>query len=505
MGGVDLPWVWDPTQRLRRQAAGELVGFPILVLEAARGEGAVFEVFLDREEMTYRVDDGPPTPPGKGGGGDSTPYYFNYGATGLLRCDYDLASWRAIFQHAACLWSQDHLTITATLSALRNVLVGRFPDETDGDRCTLIWEWLRTLTAMPHAMSCFVWDLITTCVEELVYLVQGHDCSQAVHQFVEDLYVPLLERHQISFFATEDPLNFQAFQDIPRRTVTKILRVLALCESSFLHEGATEMGFSVLDVLGLRSLRESMFLTTPAGARSEDAAGGGGRGVDLKNSAHVSSAAIAFFCLVSREPARWWSCVTGIVAAICGLDTEPLQLNMQLCIPKVKISCSSVVEVLLVVLPAFFSMRDARAFHFMSDVLSMFSCLSDAVAQILLWNRHFLIFILSHRHAALKPLVVQILVSLGTKLCSDRRVVTLLHALLTFQKAGMAQFESLQALLLEERKEETTAVMDDLKDASPLSAEMLEDLRAMTVNCLWIAYSCTRIEQFLRRRPGRSP
>ncbi|CCW70257.1 unnamed protein product [Phytomonas sp. Hart1] len=492
---TDTTFVWDPTRLLRRQPNGEPFVFPMVVLEASRGARTVYELFVDHNEAEYRVHDGKgrtDTVSPTNDFGDYELCYFNYGATGLLRCDHDLALWRQIFKFAAFLHSEDHITITATLSSLRNVLVGRFPYEPDGDRCTLMLEWLSILTTSTKKMSSFLWDFITTYLEKFVYLVQGQECSHAVYNFVKGLYDPLLRQNLITFFATEDPLNFKVHRHISCTTVNKVLGVLVLCGSSFLMEEAAEMGFSVLAALGQRSLVESMSSISPASAR-------GRRGVNFMNSAHVQSATIALFYLALYDPSRWWGCIAGIVAGFCSLDTVFLEQNIHLCIPKIVIESHKIMEVLPVVLPAFFSMVDDRAFDFMANVLNIFSNVPDMVMRSLLWNTRFLVYLLSHCNLTLKPLVMDNLAFHAAKLCSNSHVIALLYAYFTRQNSNISESSLFQALLLSE-EEEAAAMVREGEAGNHLSPNMLESFSAMTVNCVWIAYCRTHIEQFLRKR-----
>lgn len=167
-------------------------------------------------------------------------WYFNYGGSGAFRLDYDLATWRRVFEVVPYLRDEDRMTITITLSRLRNVHIGHFPGE-EGDRCTLLLEWLLTLAAMPNTMNAFLWHTVTERITTLAYMVQSYYCCNVFRDFVCSLYAPLHQRCLLSFAVREKTVAFQSQVHLTKSTVLSMLQLLAVCGSSIALDEAREV------------------------------------------------------------------------------------------------------------------------------------------------------------------------------------------------------------------------------------------------------------------------
>jgi hypothetical protein len=165
--------------------------------------------------------------------------YFNHGGGGFYQCDYDVATWRQLFEFVGTFSDEDRMVITLHFINTAKAQLGHQPDTT-GDRCTLFFEWLLKLTSTPGAMNSFLWDLVTRALTHIVQLVQQYYCQSVVKAFVNSLYIPLQKRCVLSFFAQEKTVSFQSSIHLSRHLVLSILQLLCLCENPEVTDEAEE-------------------------------------------------------------------------------------------------------------------------------------------------------------------------------------------------------------------------------------------------------------------------
>ncbi|KPI87559.1 puromycin-sensitive aminopeptidase-like protein metallo-peptidase Clan MA(E) Family M1 [Leptomonas seymouri] len=165
--------------------------------------------------------------------------YFNHGGSGFYQCDYDMETWRQLFEHVAAFSDEERMVITLHFINTSKAQVGHQPDTT-GDRCTLLFEWLLRLMNSPGAMNSFLWEIITCTLIHRVQLVQQYYCQSTVKAFVNRLYMPLQKRCVLSFFAQEKTVSFQSSLHLSRQLVLRILQLLCLCENPEVMDEAEE-------------------------------------------------------------------------------------------------------------------------------------------------------------------------------------------------------------------------------------------------------------------------
>ncbi|KPA75666.1 puromycin-sensitive aminopeptidase-like proteinmetallo-peptidase Clan MA(E) Family M1 [Leptomonas pyrrhocoris] len=166
-------------------------------------------------------------------------FYFNHGGCGFYHCDYDMATWRQLFEFVAAFSDDERMAITLHFINTAKAQLGHQPD-TVGDRCTLFFEWLLRLTTTPGAMNSFLWDIVTGALTHIVHLVQQYYCQSVVKAFVNGLYLPLQKRCALSFFAQEKTVSFQSSIHLSRHLVLRILQLLCLCENPEVMDEADE-------------------------------------------------------------------------------------------------------------------------------------------------------------------------------------------------------------------------------------------------------------------------
>ena len=165
--------------------------------------------------------------------------YFNHGGSGFYQCEYDVATWRQLFDFVAAFSDEDRMAITLHFINTAKAQLGHQPGSL-GDRCTLFFDWLLRLTNTPGAMNSFLWDVVTRALTHVVLLVQQYYCQSTVKAFVNGLYVPLQKRCVLSFFAQEKTVSFQSSIHLSRHLVLSILQLLCLCENPDVVDEAEE-------------------------------------------------------------------------------------------------------------------------------------------------------------------------------------------------------------------------------------------------------------------------
>ncbi|RNF26357.1 puromycin-sensitive aminopeptidase-like protein [Trypanosoma conorhini] len=449
-------------------------------------------------------------------GSRGTVTYLNYHGAGLLRCDYDTATWLNIFGVAYRLSSEDRIVITMTLFRFRNIHIGQ--DCTHRmDRCLLLLEWLFGLaqgasTTAPH------WSYITHHIEYIVYMVRDCPCWELFCKFVCALYTPLLRRGSISFAAQEQAAT-ESRQDISRTTVLRILQVLAICRSPALPGEARQQ------------VERALLSVIPRFAYGDD--GGSPTAYytvafDVSNDSDAAAVSIAMQCLVERADMKTWWTLACIAAAILGISLADTAEELQrAAVAGIHLEHLDEMEKnrwVNMIAPALFAFDSCSTLPFLTLVLQKFESLNTPIAKAILRNKRLVTAIFG-----------------GTALRQSRRRITVIRDLLIMQAATFCGDGNLLFLMRNSVAEEAPPERQGgsgVDDAAPARAATTEGggsgggssssgvgnggvpcrshpgraacvarsssianaIAAVETNCVWLEYCCEHYDAFLSKR-----
>ncbi|KAF5224535.1 hypothetical protein ECC02_002478 [Trypanosoma cruzi] len=414
--------------------------------------------------------------------------YLNYRGTGVLRCDYDTATWRRIFEVAPFLSSQDCIVITMTLFRFRNIHIGQ--DATDRmDRCELLLEWLMFIT-QSSVMTASQWSYITHQIEYIFYMVRDYPCWELFSKFVCSLYTPLIRRGSLSFAAQEQAVTFESRRDISRTTVLHILQVLAICNCPvILDESREQVERALVSIMPqfANDFARGTFTTHNSVA------------FNVFNDSDAVAVSIAMQCLIEHGDMKTWWTLACVVAAIFNISlqktAEELHLDVVEGIYVAHLDEMHKSRWLNMIAPALFAFDTSSTLPFLLLVLHNFKSLNTPIAKAILRNKRLVtsLFECTSLTQSMPHITVirHLLIMHGAMLCSDSNLILLMMA----SVAGEAATERSGGGSKGRGKQEPMRAGGMVRSLPVANA-----ILAMKTNCLWMDYCCDHYDSFLSKR-----
>ncbi|KEG08542.1 puromycin-sensitive aminopeptidase-like protein [Trypanosoma grayi] len=451
-------FAWDPEKFLKR--SDYMV--PVSIMEVRPGVSSFARPYYmraSRETIT---------------GAPGQLIYFNYRGTGVLRCDYDTATWLRIFEISPFLSSEDRTVITMTLFRFRSMHIGHDSSE-PSDRCTLLLEWLLLLSQRSFT-NASQWKYITEHMERMAYIVRDYPCWGIFSQFVCTIYAPLVQRGVVSFAVQEKTVSFASQTNLSRQTVLHILQVLAICRSSMIIDESRQLvDWALASVL-------------PNLAMSSSAAAYRAVTFDISDDVDTTAASIAMQCLTEHGDMKAWWTLACVLARLLG---HPLRrAAVELRCEEVDVHFSHLGEKgerrwINMVAPAVFALDSSSALPFLVGVLQHFTRLNTPIAKAILRNKRLITWLFEAPEAGeMIPrlgVIRRLLVMHVAAFCSDSNLIALMKSFV----AALPEANS-----------------NNVVDAVPGPAAghpnlLVNAVAAMETNYVWIDYCCDHYLAFL--------
>ncbi|EKF30528.1 puromycin-sensitive aminopeptidase-like protein [Trypanosoma cruzi marinkellei] len=423
--------------------------------------------------------------------------YLNYHGTGVLRCDYDTATWRRIFEVAPFLTSQDRMVITMTLFRFRNIHIGQ--DSTDRmDRCELLLEWLMYIT-QSGVMTASQWSYITHQIEYIFYMVRDYPCWELFSKFVCSLYTPLIRRGSLSFTAQEQAVTFESRRDISRTTVLHILQVLAICNCPvILDESREQVERALMSIMPhfTHDFARGTFTTHNSVE------------FNVLNDFDAVAVSIAMQCLIEHGDMKTWWILACIVAAIFNISLQKTAEELHLDVIK-GISVTQMDELhksrwLNMIAPALFAFDSSSTLPFLLLVLQNFKSLNTPIAKAILRNKRLVtsLFECTSLVQSIPHITVirHLLIMHGAMLCSDSNLILLMMASVAGETRSERNSTAAAAGACAGGNHSRSKQEVVHTSNKTCSLPVVNAILAMKTNCLWMDYCCDHYDSFLSKR-----
>ncbi|KAH9598455.1 Peptidase M1 [Trypanosoma melophagium] len=478
--------------------------------------------------------------------------FFNYRGTGVLRCDYDTATWRRIFEISPFLSSEDRMIITITLFRFRNIHIGQDKNSStnysnnddnnngssnkinnnsgngnsgektgDIDRCILLLEWLLFIS-QTTLMNSSQWKYITHNLEQISYMVRDYHCWSVFSHFVCALYAPLLHRGAVSFAAIEKAVSFESQTNLSRETVLHILQLLAICRSPLIHDEAQELLAWALASLSVDTTTTVLITSSRAG------------GFNVDNDTDAAGVSIAMQSLTERGDSNTWSTLASLLLTLLRHPSQTvswpgrerrnnsfsvdMEMDSEVLLRISQLDKTQETRWINMIAPAVFALDSSNTLSLQLTVLQYFTTLNAPIAKAMLRNKRLMtcLFEPMGLNGWGKQLsnIRSLLIVYGATFCSDVVLLSLMKACVVGD-VPVEGINSPTGVFMNTTSNTTTVTAtsnnrnqingDNIESVVACSRSVVNAIATMEVNCLWMEYCSDHYYNFLSLKFSSNP